>query len=75
MQQEGGKPERFGDCSERLMPVHEAQLLTYLKLTGVPGGLLINFHTEALKRGLRRLTLNPKTFSPSRLPVKSGSLK
>ena len=53
---------------ERLLPVHEAQLITYLKLTGVRAGLLVNFNTEALRRGLRRLTLNPKalpTFPPS----------
>ena len=39
-----------------LLPVHEAQVLTYLKLTGLPIGLLVNFHVPALKRGLRRLT-------------------
>jgi hypothetical protein len=33
---------------ERLMPVHTAQVLTYLKLTGVPAGLLVNFHTDAI---------------------------
>ncbi len=60
---------------ERLLPVHEAQLLTYLKLTGLPAGLLVNFHTETLRHGLRRLTLNQKPFSPSRLPVNSGSLR
>lgn len=42
---------------EQLLPVHEAQLLTYLKLTGFPIGLLINFNSEAVKRGLRRMTL------------------
>ena len=53
---------------ERLLPVHEAQLLTYLRLMGLPVGLLINFHAETVKRGLRRLSLkNP--FPPSRLPV------
>jgi GxxExxY protein len=41
---------------ERLMPVHEAQLLTYLKVTGLPVGLIVNFHAEVLRRGLRRLT-------------------
>jgi len=47
---------------ERLLPVHEAQLITYLKLTGLRAGLLVNFKTEALRRGLRRLTLNHKTL-------------
>jgi len=40
---------------ERFAPVHEAQLLTYLKLTGLPAGLLINFNVPVLKKGLRRL--------------------
>ena len=53
---------------ERLLPVHEAQLLTYLRLTGLPAGLLVNFHTDTIKRGLRRLTLK-SPFPPSRLPV------
>lgn len=47
-----------------LLPVHEAQVLTYLKLTGLPTGLLVNFHTPAIKRDLRRLT-NKRT---QRLP-------
>jgi GxxExxY protein len=40
---------------ERLLGVHEAQLLTYLKLIHVPVGLLINFYTSILKSGIRRL--------------------
>ncbi len=40
---------------ERLLPLHEAQLLTYLKITGTQVGLLINFNTPRLKDGLRRL--------------------
>jgi GxxExxY protein len=42
---------------ERLLPVHEAQLLTYLKLSGIPTGLLLNFSSAVLKDGLRRLVL------------------
>jgi GxxExxY protein len=42
---------------ERLMPVHEAQMLTYLKLSGIATGLLINFNSAVLKDGLRRLSL------------------
>jgi GxxExxY protein len=38
-----------------LAPIHEAQLLTYLKLTGVKVGLLINFKVVVLKAGLKRL--------------------
>ena len=40
---------------ERLMPIHEAQVLTYMKLGGIATGLLLNFNTSALKEGLRRL--------------------
>ena len=42
---------------ERVLPVHEAQLLTYLKLTGVRVGLLINFNTERLIDGITRRVL------------------
>jgi GxxExxY protein len=42
---------------EQLLPVHQAQLLTYLKLTGLRTGLLVNFGAATLKHGLRRLTL------------------
>ena len=40
---------------ERLLPVHEAQLLTYLKLAGKQLGLLINFNVPLIKDGIRRL--------------------
>ena len=40
---------------EALAPIHEAQLLTYLKLTGMKIGLLINFNVVVLKSGIRRL--------------------
>lgn len=38
-------------------PIHEAQILTYLKLAKVKTGLLINFNVERLKDGLRRFVL------------------
>jgi GxxExxY protein len=41
-----------------LAPVHEAQLLTYLRLGGWKVGLLMNFNEVVLKNGLRRLVLN-----------------
>jgi GxxExxY protein len=44
-------------ATEQLLPVHEAQLLTYLRLTGHPTGILVNFGAETISRGLRRLTL------------------
>jgi GxxExxY protein len=42
---------------EQVLPVHEAQLLTYLKLTGIRVGLLINFNTPVLKDGIYRRVL------------------
>lgn len=42
---------------ERLLPVHEAQLLTYLRLTGVHVGLLLNFNVDAMRRGIVRRVL------------------
>ena len=43
---------------ERLLPIHEAQALTYLKLTGLKTALLVNFNVPVLRLGLRRLTAN-----------------
>jgi GxxExxY protein len=42
---------------ERLLPIHDAQMLTYLKLSGIRVGLLMNFNSLLLKDGLRRLVL------------------
>ena len=42
---------------EALLPVHEAQLLTYLRLTGCRVGLLINFNVAVLKNGIKRRVL------------------
>ena len=39
---------------EKVLPVHEAQLVTYLKLSNKKLGLLINFNEELLRNGLRR---------------------
>lgn len=39
---------------EEILPVHESQLLTYLRLTGWPLGLLINFNVPMLKDGIVR---------------------
>jgi len=43
--------------SESILPIHEAQLLTYLKLRRLKTGLLINFNVLLLKEGLKRLVL------------------
>ncbi len=55
---------------EQLLPVHLAQVITYLKLLRLPVGLLVNFHVPVLREGLRRL-VNPTRDSsgPPFLPV------
>jgi GxxExxY protein len=45
---------------EHLLPVHDAQLLSYLRLGGWKLGLLINFHVPTLREGIRRRVLNLK---------------
>ena len=45
---------------EGLLPIHQAQLLSYLKLGGWKAGLLINFNVPALKQGIKRVVLNLK---------------
>jgi GxxExxY protein len=40
---------------EKLLPIHEAQLLTYLKLSGISLGLLLNFNVTTMKEGIRRI--------------------
>ena len=42
---------------EKLLPIHEAQLLTYLKLSGMKTGLLLNFHSAVLRDGMKRMVL------------------
>jgi GxxExxY protein len=42
---------------DKLQPIHEAQLLTYLKLSRIHRGLLINFNVPLLKDGLKRMVL------------------
>ena len=43
--------------AERILPVHEAQLLTYMKLANIGKGLLLNFHAPVLKQGIKRMVL------------------
>ena len=40
---------------DKLLPIHEAQLLTYLKLAGIRRGLLLNFNVPYLKDGIKRM--------------------
>ena len=54
---------------ERLLPVHGKQLLTYLRLTKQPVGLLLNFGGETLKEGLKRIVNDYRPSAPPRLRV------
>jgi GxxExxY protein len=53
---------------DALLPIHDAQLLTHLKLSGLPAGLLINFNVPALKQGVKRIVNQPnRNSAPPRL--------
>jgi len=64
---------------DELLPIHSAQLITYLKSSGKPVGLLINFNVPVLKKGLKRFVnrytgpaIAPGNSAPSaRLPGKN----
>jgi GxxExxY protein len=51
---------------EKLMPLHDAQVLTYLRLTGLPRALLLNFNVPVLKTGI-------KSFLNSHRPIQFPS--
>jgi len=51
------------EAVESLQSIHEAQLLTYLKLGGWPIGLLINFNVPVLKKGIKRMVHNLEATS------------
>lgn len=42
---------------DKITPIHEAQLLTYLKLTDIKIGLIMNFHAPILRDGIKRMML------------------
>ena len=44
-------------CVETLLPIHQAQILTYMRLTKIPIGLLINFNVTKLQNGIKRFVL------------------
>jgi GxxExxY protein len=46
---------------ERLAPIHEAQMMTYLRLTDCPLGLLLNFNSPLMKDGVKRIMNNRST--------------
>jgi GxxExxY protein len=43
---------------ERLLPIHHGQVITYMRLSGIPIGLLLNFNSAVLEDGIRRLMLS-----------------
>ncbi len=57
---------------ESLLPIHEAQLLTYLKLSGLTLGLLMNFNVPMLKTGIKRIANN---FQDSASPRLGGEFR
>lgn len=54
---------------DRLMPVHGKQLLTYLRLTKQPLGVLLNFGGATFREGIRRIVNNHTEIGSSRLRV------
>lgn len=67
---------------EHTQPIHLAQIITYLKLTGHPAGLLMNFNATTLVAGLHRLTHPDRyvkkaavTAEPMEPTCRAGSLK
>ena len=53
---------------DTLRPIHEAQLLTYLRLGGWTVGLLINFNVPVLRNGIKRVVLNYRDISAASAP-------
>ena len=45
---------------DRINPIHEAQLLTYLKITNIPLGFLLNWNVTLMKNGIKRMVNNLK---------------
>ena len=45
---------------EKLLPIHQAQLLTYLKLTNLQLGFLLNWNVTLMKNGIKRMVNNLK---------------
>ena len=48
-------------CVEKVLPVHIAQILSYLKLSGLKLGLIINFNVPHLRQGIRRVINGPES--------------
>ena len=57
-------------CVEKLLPIHDAQVLTYLRLTRLPLALLLNFNVTLLKQGIRRYALGDLASSADSAPLR-----
>jgi GxxExxY protein len=57
---------------DALLRIHAAQVVTYLRVTGLENGLLVNFNTLTIRDGLRRLSRTPPSFRSSDLPVRKS---
>ena len=55
---------------DTLAPIHEAQVLTYLRLGGWTVGLLINFNVPVLRNGIRRVVHNYRDISAPSAPLR-----
>lgn len=60
---------------ENLAPVHSKQVLTYLRLSNLSLGLLINFGAATFKEGIRRIVNNHQNFASSRLRVNQADTR
>jgi GxxExxY protein len=60
---------------ENVLPIHKAQLLSYLKLLNVPVGLLINFHETKVTEGISRLILPGANQQSNQSPTLNRSQK
>jgi GxxExxY protein len=58
------------EALEQVLPVHYAQLLSYLRLASLPVGLLINFNARSLRGGIRRVV---NSYCPSPRPPSSSA--
>lgn len=62
---------------DKILPVHEAQLYTYLKMSGNPYGLILNFNVKHMRDGIKRMVMtqnNPLRDPASSVLQKEGAL-
>ncbi len=59
---------------DKLLPVHDAQLLTYLKVTGKALGILFNFNVAHLRHGMRRCVMTKNLRAPFAEPSRAFAL-